>query len=82
MDAFAHSFEYALIVLIFQKGLKYVVAGQNDACGVNAEAASNDLERTLRCWIGWALYHGNRGALDRIGNVSLGHDLVRHALGP
>ena len=47
--------------------------------GMNAEAAANDSEGTLRRCIGWPGYHGNRGSLYRIGNVSWGHRLIRQA---
>jgi hypothetical protein len=46
---------------------------------MNAEATANDFERPFRRWIGWPGYHGNRGFLYRIGNVSWGHRLIHQA---
>lgn len=74
VHAFADSFEYAFIVLVFKKTLKYVVACQYDSRGMNTEPTANDLKGTLRCWVGRALYHCNRGPLYQIGNVSCVHD--------
>jgi hypothetical protein len=73
MDALADSFEHAFMVLVLEESLKHVIAGQNDACRVNAEAAADDSKGTMRRRGGRALYYRNRGALDRIGNVSSGH---------
>jgi hypothetical protein len=80
MDALADSFEHGFMVLVFEECLKYVVAGQNDACRVNTEAAADDSKGTLGRRVGRALYDRNRGALDRIGNVSWCHHLVCQAL--
>jgi len=77
MDSLADSFQHAFGMLVLEEALKYMVGGQDDPLEMNAEAAANDSEGTLRRCIGWPGYHGNRGPLYRIGNVSWGHRLIR-----
>ena len=79
MDSLANPFQHALVMLVLEEALNYMVGGQHDPLRMNAEAAANDSERTLRRCIGWPGYYGNRGSLYRIGNVSWGHRLIRQA---
>ena len=79
MNPFADPFQHAFVMLVLEEALKYMVGSQDDPLGMNAEAAANDSEGTLRRCIGWPGYHGNRGSLYRIGNVSWGHRLIRQA---
>ena len=48
MNALAHPFQHALVMLVFDEALEYVVGAQDDPGGMNAKAAANDFEGMLR----------------------------------